>query len=88
MNRYGSRIRAIRKHKGLSQLQLEVLIGASFGSISRIENGLTNPTKETIFAIINSLQLTLEEAMFLFHLDVLKTQSNPHITSKSAFELE
>lgn len=88
MNNYGNRIRSIRKQKGLSQLQLEVLIGASFGSICRIENGLTNPTKETIFAIINSLQLTLEEAMFLFHLDVLKGQSNPHIASNSALELE
>lgn len=63
---YGNKIKYFRKRAGISQLQLEVLINASFGSISRIENGLTNPTKETLFAIANALRLNSLETINLF----------------------
>lgn len=63
---YGNKIKYFRKRAEISQLQLEVLINASFGSISRIENGLTNPTKETLFAIANALKLNSLETINLF----------------------
>lgn len=53
----GEKIRKFRKRAGMSQLDLEVAIGAAAGSISRIENGEVNPTKETLSRIANSLSL-------------------------------
>jgi len=66
----GKRIKQFRKRANVTQLELELRINASFGSISRMENGLTNPTKETLFAIANALGLTGVETAILFGIDV------------------
>ncbi len=65
MNTLGNKIRVFRRLKGLSQLDLEVLIGASSGVISRIESNVTNPNKETIFKIIESLDLNKLQVEYL-----------------------
>lgn len=62
MNTIGNKIRVFRKLNGMSQLDLELAINTSTGTISRIENNETNPSKETILRIskvlkINSLGL-------------------------------
>jgi transcriptional regulator with XRE-family HTH domain len=70
----GQRIRQFRKSAGLSQIELELRIDAAFGSISRMENGITNPTKETLFAIAQALSLNSFETAYLFGIEI--TQSN------------
>jgi len=66
----GFRIKQFRKRAGLSQMELELRINAAFGSVSRMENGITNPTKETLFAIANALELTSIETASLFGIDL------------------
>ncbi len=60
----GDIIKAQRKRLGISQLDLELEIDAASGSISRIENGLVNPTKET-----------LKKISHVFHLDSVQEAS-------------
>jgi transcriptional regulator with XRE-family HTH domain len=69
-NNIGEKIRNFRKRSGISQFELELRIDASPGSISRIENGQINPTKETLIKIIDSLDLVGIEATSLFGVDL------------------
>jgi transcriptional regulator with XRE-family HTH domain len=62
----GKKIETYRKRANLSQFDLELAIDAASGSISRIENGKTNPTKETLLAIVDTLKLTKQEKIELF----------------------
>ncbi len=62
----GRKIKYFRKRAGLSQLELEAAINASIGSISRIENNLVNPTKETMLEISYALKLHPIETAYLF----------------------
>jgi transcriptional regulator with XRE-family HTH domain len=64
----GQKIRQYRNRAKLTQLELELAIGTSQGSVSRIENDLINPTKETLSKIIDALDLYGEEAADLFGL--------------------
>lgn len=64
----GAKIKHLRTTVGLSQLQLENLIGAAPGSVSRMESGRVNPTKETLLAIAAALQLTPNIQGYLFGL--------------------
>lgn len=66
----GEKIRNYRKRTGYSQLQLETEINAANGSISRIEGGKVNPTKETLASIANALKLSPEERLSLYSLDL------------------
>lgn len=61
----GIKIRNFRQSRGLSQTELEIGIDASSGSISRMESGSTNPTKETIWAIADFLQLEVRELDYI-----------------------
>jgi transcriptional regulator with XRE-family HTH domain len=74
MKDIGSKIRVMRKRAGLSQLDLETLMNASPGSISRLEAGKVNPSKETIFEIIEKLQLQGEEIVSLFEINPAKSK--------------
>ncbi len=71
----GQKIREFRKRSKLSQLDLEIEIDASPGSISRIESGDTNPTKETIHKIGEVLKLTAEETAYLLGVQLNKAES-------------
>ncbi len=66
----GQKIRRYRKRAGMSQLSLELAIEASPGSLSRIENGKVNPTKETIVDIARVLKLETREIASLFGIEV------------------
>jgi transcriptional regulator with XRE-family HTH domain len=68
----GKKIREYRLKAGMNQLELECAIGAASGSLSRIENGVVNPTKETIWAIIKVLNINKYEAADLFDLNIEK----------------
>lgn len=62
----GHKVKLFRTRSGFSQLELEIIIGASSGSICRIESGKVNPTKETLFAIARALNLNNTETAYLF----------------------
>lgn len=66
----GDKIRNFRKRAEMSQLELEVAIGAATGSISRVESGDVNPSKETLVKIIESLNLNMYDAADLFDINV------------------
>ncbi len=68
-NAVGEKIRRFRKRAGVSQFELELRINASPGSISRIESGQVNPTKETLQKVIEVLDLKVFEAGSLFNLN-------------------
>lgn len=72
LSKIGQKIRDYRIRAGISQFDLEVKIGAASGSLSRIEHGVVNPTKETIWAIIKELNIDKYEAANLFELNIEK----------------
>lgn len=53
----GKLLKFFREHQKKSQLEIESTVGISSGSLSRIENGSVNPTKETIQKIAVALNL-------------------------------
>ena len=56
----GQVIREARKEEKITQSELGRRIGANKSYISRIENGLIDPTISTIYSIITALGLTIE----------------------------
>jgi transcriptional regulator with XRE-family HTH domain len=70
----GKRVKQYREASKMSQLDLEIAINASSGMISRIENGKTNPTKETLIEIATALELKPIEVGYL--LGVTKPDPN------------
>jgi len=66
----GQKIRNFRIRSGKSQMELELEIGASAGSLSRIENGEVNPTKETLFNIAGAMKLESNEVIDLFGINI------------------
>jgi transcriptional regulator with XRE-family HTH domain len=71
----GQKIKKYRTRSNMTQLDLELAIQASQGSISRIENGQINPTKETLINIIKVLNLNVFEAANLFNIDTSNLSS-------------
>lgn len=65
MSTLGNRIKFFRKRAKISQFELEGKIGASAGSLSRIESGEVNPTKETLEKIVFALNLNSREENYL-----------------------
>jgi transcriptional regulator with XRE-family HTH domain len=65
VNSVGRKIKYFRVRANFSQLDLELALGAAQGSISRIESGKVNPTKETINHIASILGLNSREQAFL-----------------------
>jgi len=61
----GQKIRYFRNRMNLSQMDLGVSTGLSFGTISRIKNGTINPNKETIEKILDSLHISLIERSYV-----------------------
>jgi transcriptional regulator with XRE-family HTH domain len=58
----GNLIRQYRRRAGISQLELEIRIDAAFSSISKIEAGKVDLSKETLNKIVSALNLTTYEA--------------------------
>lgn len=56
----GQVIRDARKEEKISQSELGKRIGANKSYISRIENGMIDPTLSTFHSIINALGLRIE----------------------------
>ncbi len=59
MDTIGSRVRALRKARGLTQTQLAALVGITQGSLSLIEKNLTQvPSGSTLAALCAALRTT------------------------------
>ncbi|MEO6729410.1 MAG: helix-turn-helix domain-containing protein [Candidatus Dojkabacteria bacterium] len=84
----GQKIRNFRKRANKSQMDLELEIGASPGSLSRIENGEVNPTKETLVKIIEVLKLQNIEAATLFNLDLKELPNVVRLARKVSSNLD
>ncbi len=84
----GQKIKNFRKRAGKSQFELELDIDASPGSISRIESGEVNPTKETLRKIIEALDLKGLEAGALFDLDFDELPKMVNLARKLSSSLE
>jgi len=67
----GEKIKFFRVRAGFSQLDLELALGAAQGSISRIESGRVNPTKETISHIAGILKISDQERIYLLDLELV-----------------
>ena len=65
MNNIGRRLRYFREQRRVSQMDVELAIDAAFGSISRMESGKVNPTKETVEKIAKFLKLTDAELDYI-----------------------
>jgi len=81
----GRKLYAFREDRKLSQTKLEVEVGLSFGTISRIENGVINPTKETIYKISSFLGLDCSEFNYLIGFNTIypSTTDVNHVINKS-----
>ncbi len=66
----GELIRKLRRAREVSQFDLELAIDAGFGSISKIERGIVEPTKPTLARIIRTLKLPPHEIMALYGIDL------------------
>jgi transcriptional regulator with XRE-family HTH domain len=64
--RVGQRMRAIRKYKHLTIVELQTLTGIDHGKISKIENGLVNIEFYTLARMADALEV---EIMELFNYD-------------------
>ncbi len=84
----GEKIRNFRKRAGKSQFELELEIEASPGSMSRIESGQVNPTKETLRKIIDALELKSYDAMSLFELEVNELPGLVELAKKLSSSLD
>jgi transcriptional regulator with XRE-family HTH domain len=73
-NTVGEKIKKFRKRAGVSQFELELRIDASPGSISRIESGQVNPTKETLMKISRALNLTTSELGYIQDIKILSPE--------------
>ena len=70
----GQKIKLYRQRAKLSQFELEIEIGASAGSISRLENNLVNPTKETLLHLSQVLDLSFDEKVDFFGLNYAEVE--------------
>lgn len=69
LSKYGIRLRRLRRKRRLSQGALELRAELAFGTLSRIENNHTSPSKETLYKLAIALDVNLSEAIELFLLD-------------------
>ena len=74
-NTFGTRLKELRKSKGLTQQALAEKANIDDKHLCRIENGKYFPTHTTLNKLLNALDLTLEEAGL--NLEQIKINENP-----------
>lgn len=57
----GQRIRVLREHRGLTQMELGALIDKDFQAISRMEKGRVNPSAYQIYVLAEALDVSIAE---------------------------
>ena len=60
-NRLATKLKALRHQKGMSQEALAEVSGLSLRTIQRIENGITNPTGDSLKRLANALNVNPDE---------------------------
>ena len=65
MRGFGSRLKALREERGLSQQELADRIGIHFSQLSRIERDVSTPSAETLLALHRSLQISVDSLLGL-----------------------
>jgi transcriptional regulator with XRE-family HTH domain len=78
----GVRIREIREHKKLSQTDIEARSGMVRSYISRVENGHTLPSIETLEKFARALEIELYQLVY----DSLKPPTVPELGPESGTE--
>ncbi len=63
IQKFGNRLRNLRKEKELSQEKLANLSNVTISQISRIERGEINPTLSTLGVIAAAMNVSLTELM-------------------------
>jgi len=58
---FGTHLKKLRKTKGFSLEELADYGSLSYNSLSRIENGLLNPTLATLIAIADALKVSMSD---------------------------
>lgn len=61
IQKFGKRVRQLRKERDLTQVDLELLCKINNGDLSRIENGQTNVEFFTIVKLARALEVELYE---------------------------
>jgi transcriptional regulator with XRE-family HTH domain len=67
VKRLGARLRHLRKQQGLSQSQIRAATGLMLGHISRLENGRTAPTLETLERYSRALKVPVYTLFYTPH---------------------
>lgn len=67
VKRLGARLRHLRKQQGLSQAQIRSATGLMLGHISRLENGRTAPTLETLERYSRALKVPIHTLFYTQH---------------------
>ena len=60
---YAARIKTYRKDKGLTQEELASIIGVSAKTIGRYEQGLTEPSADTLFSLTDALEIEISDLL-------------------------
>ncbi|UGS39012.1 helix-turn-helix domain-containing protein [Capillimicrobium parvum] len=58
---FGTSLRSVREERGMSVRSLARTIGVSPSLISQIENGKANPSVGTLYAIVSTLQISVDK---------------------------
>lgn len=80
----GKRIQAIRKSKGLTQIELAEALLVSPSFMSRIENGLSSLTLDFVCQIADTLQVPRQEVLC----DVFTVTDTPSISQKIEINIQ
>lgn len=64
---FANQLKSIRKKKGFTQNQLAYESGLSLSQIARIETAKINPTLSTVFTLVRTMEIPLNE-LFNFEL--------------------
>lgn len=70
MTKTGELIKKLRKARKISQFDLELAIEAGFGSLSKIERGQVQASKQTLARITRALKLPPHEVIALYGIDL------------------
>jgi len=72
---FGEKIRFFRNRARMSQMDIEVEADIAYGTVSKIERNLIDPTKETIHKIAIALNLSGKEIADLFDINLYSKDS-------------
>ena len=86
LDRLGARLAERRRERTLSQREVARRVGVSASLISQIETGKVQPSVATLMAIVNELELSIDEMLRVadFPLPALTSQPSPAESTQGA----